>query len=317
MRYITLSILYLFLSATAFSQCTSGCCAPGTANFGVLEKGDMLLFSFFKRDYSDKYYAGDKPVAFSYLTNDYSDYSGLSLSYGFTDKFTMQASFGYYINKIENFNIPIIGQQQLAGNGFADVELYAKYNVYHSKNDVLSLTLSAGGKLPTGPYKLSVDNVQLTRDIQPGTGAYSGMFTFYAMLKPFKNKKKSIMFNSRTDYNGVNSQGYQYGVTNTNTLSSAFKLYKDISFIAMVRNENKDCDRVNGVGLFSSCSSRIFVTPGVGVYLGNELNFSLYGDFPLYQNYSGIQLAAKYAFSVAVSKVFEFHKKPLPTNPLN
>ncbi|HTA61311.1 MAG TPA: hypothetical protein VK835_02600, partial [Bacteroidia bacterium] len=217
MRYITLSILYLFLSATAFSQCTSGCCAPGTANFGVLEKGDMLLFSFFKRDYSDKYYAGDKPVAFSYLTNDYSDYSGLSLSYGFTDKFTMQASFGYYINKIENFNIPIIGQQQLAGNGFADVELYAKYNVYHSKNDVLSLTLSAGGKLPTGPYKLSVDNVQLTRDIQPGTGAYSGMFTFYAMLKPFKNKKKSIMFNSRTDYNGVNSQGYQYGVTNTNT----------------------------------------------------------------------------------------------------
>ena len=317
MRYIVALIFSLLFTATNFSQCTSGCCAPGTANFGVLEKGDLLFFSFFKRDYSDKYYAGDKPVAFSYLNNDFSDYSGLSLSYGITDKFTVQASFGYYINKIENFNIPVIGQQQLAGSGFSDVELYAKYNVFHSKNDVLSLTLSGGARLPTGPYKLGVDNVELTRDVQPGTGAYSGMFTFYAMLKPFKNKKKSIMFNSRTDYNGVNPQGYQYGVTNTNTLSSAFKLYKDISFIAMVRNENKDLDKVNGVGLFSSCSSRVFVTPGVGVYLGNDLNFSLYGDFPVYQYYGGIQLAAKYAFSVAVTKVFELHKKPLPTSPFN
>lgn len=317
MRYIVLLIFSLFFSSTFFSQCTSGCCAPGTANFGVLEKGDLLLFSFFKRDYSDKYYRGDKPVPFSYLNNDFSDYSGLSLSYGITDKFTVQASFGYYINKIENFNIPVIGQQQLVGRGFSDMELYAKYNIFHSKNDVLSLTLSGGARLPTGPYKLGVDNVELTRDVQPGTGAYSGMFTFYAMLKPFKNKKKSIMFNSRTDYNGVNPQGYQYGVTNTNTLSSAFKLYKDISFIAMVRNENKDRDKVNGVGLFSSCSSRVFVTPGVGVYLGHDLNFSLYGDFPVYQYYGGIQLAAKYAFSIAVTKVFELHEKPLPTNPFN
>ncbi len=317
MRYIALIVSFLFFNASVFSQCTSGCCAPGTANFGVLEKGDLLLFSFFKRDYSDKYYQGNKPVAFSYLNNDYSDYSGLSLSYGFTDKFTMQASFGYYINKIENFTIPIIGQQQLVGNGFSDIELYAKYNIFKSKNDLLSFTLSGGVKLPTGPYKLSVDNVELTRDVQPGTGAYSGMFTFYAMLKPFKNKKKSIMFNSRTDYNCVNPQGYQYGITNTNTLSSAFKIYKDLSFIAMVRNENKDCDKVNGVGLFSSCSSRVFVTPGVGIYLGHDLNFSLYGDFPVYQYYSGIQLAAKYAFSIAVSKVFELHKKPLPNNPLN
>lgn len=317
MRYIILLSFSLFFSISVFAQCTSGCCAPGTANFGVLEKGDLLFFSFFKRDYSDKYYQGDKPVAFSYLTNDYSDFSGLSLSYGFTDKFTMQASLGYYINKIENFNIPVLGQQQLAGSGFSDVELYAKYNVYHMKNDLLSITLSGGVKLPTGPYKLSENNVELTRDIQPGTGAYAGMFTFYAMLKPFKNKKKSIMFNSRTDYNGVNPQGYQYGVTNTNTLSSAFKVYKDISFIAMLRNENKDCDRVNGVGLFSSCSSRVFVTPGVNIYLGNELNFSVYGDFPVYQYYSGIQLAAKYAFSFAVNKVFELHKKPLPVSPLN
>ena len=313
MRYLFVFILFASSFTGIRAQCcTSGCCAPGTANFGVLEKGDLLFFSFFKRNYSDRYYEGNKPVNFNYLTNDFSDYSGVSLSYGITNKLTVQASMGYFINKIENFNVPVLGEQQLAGNGLADMELYVKYNVLHTKNDVLSLTLSAGAKLPTGPYKLGVDNVQLTRDVQPGTGAYSGVFTGYALLKPFKNKKQSIMINSRMDFNGVNPQGYQYGVSNTNTISSTFKVYKELVFIAMIRNENHDCDRVNGVGLFSSCSTRLFVTPGIGMSLGNDLNFSLYGDLPVYQYYSGIQLAAKYAFSIAVSKVFEFHKKELP-----
>ncbi|MEO8762180.1 MAG: hypothetical protein ABI388_11670 [Bacteroidia bacterium] len=316
MRYTIALLLFLFSFGIGYTQCTSGCCMPGTVNFGVLDKGDLLVFSFFKRNYSDKYYRGDKPAAFSYLDNDFSDYAGMSFSYGVTAKFTVQGSFGYFINKVENFNIPIIGQQQLAGQGFADAELYAKYNFYHSKNDVLSLTASGGIKLPTGAYKLAVDNVELTRDVQPGEGAYSGIATLFVMLKPFKNKKRSILFNTRTDFNGVNPQGYRYGVSNTNTISSAFKIYKQITFIAMFRNENHDCDKVNNARLFSSCSTRIFATPGIAINLGNDLSFSFYGDFPIYQNYGGIQLAAKYAYSVSVSKVFELHKKTIPEDKL-
>ncbi|HWY37481.1 MAG TPA: hypothetical protein VNY73_02910 [Bacteroidia bacterium] len=307
-------IIFLVLGGVnAFAQCcTSGCCAPGTANFGVLEKGDLMVFSFFKRNYSDKYFEGDKPVNFNYLTNDFSDYSGISLSYGITSKLTVQGSLGYFINKTENFNVPVLGQQQLTGSGLADAELYAKYNVFQSKNDVLSITLSAGAKMPTGPYNLKVNDVQLTRDVQPGTGAYAGVFTFYAMLKPFKNKQQSIMFNSRTDYNGVNPQGYRYGTSNTNTISTAIKLYKEISVIVMVRNENHDCDKVNGVNLFSSCSARLFFAPGISINMGHDLSFSAYGDLPIYQYYSGIQLASRYAYSFALVKVFEVHKKEIP-----
>jgi len=121
MRYVLAILLVAGINAAVFSQCcASGCCAPGTANFGVLEKGDLLAFSFFKRNYSDKYFEGDRPVNFNYLVNDYSDYSGISLSYGITNKLTVQGSFGYFITKTENFNIPVIGQQQLSGSGFAD-----------------------------------------------------------------------------------------------------------------------------------------------------------------------------------------------------
>jgi hypothetical protein len=313
MKFIVTFLLIFIGYFNSFSQCcASGCCAPGTANFGVLEKGDLLVFSFFKRNYSDKYFQGDKPVNFNYLTNDYSDFSGISFSYGITSKLTVQGSLGYFINKTENFNIPIIGQQQLYGSGFGDAELYAKYNVFESKNDVLSITISGGVKLPTGPYKLKVDNVQLTHDVQPGTGAYSGICTFYAMLKPFKDKQRSIMFNSRTDYNGVNPQGYQYGVSNTNTISTTFKIYKELTFVAMLRNENHDGDKVNKASLFSSCSTRLFVAPGISLNMGHDLSFAVYGDFPVYQYYSGIQLSAKYAYSVALIKVFELHKKEVP-----
>ena len=312
MRFVAILFFIFSCSISVFSQCTSGCCAPGTANFGVLDKGDLLFFSFFKRDYSDTYFKGDKPTNFNYLSNDYSDFGGITLSYGITPKLTVQGSVGYYITKTENFNIPIIGQQQLAGKGLADAEIFAKYNIFHAKNDVLSITLALGGKIPTGPYKLAVTNVELTRDVQPGTGAYSGASILYVMLKPFKNKKQSIMFNSRVDYNGVNPQGYRYGVENINSLSTVFKLYKNISLILMVRNENKKSDIVNGVVLSSSSSTRFFADPGISMSLGYEMIFSLYGDFPIYQYYDGIQLADKYAVSISLSKVFEFHEKPMP-----
>ncbi len=314
MRCLAVLLFVLGFNTAVFSQCTSGCCAPGTANFGVLDKGDLLFFSFFKRDYSDTYFRGDKRTNFNYLTNDYADYGAVTLSYGITPKFTVQGSIGYYVDKTENFNIPIIGQQQLQTNGLADIEIFGKYNIYHSNNDVLSLTLALGGKLPTGPYKLAVDKVELTRDVQPGSGAYSGASILYIMLKPFKNRKQSIMFNSRVNYNGVNPQGYQYGVENINSISTVFKLYRDISLIVMLRNENKASDIVNKVLLSSSSSTRLFATPGITMNLGHELMFSLYGDFPIYQYYDGIQLAAKYAFSVSLSKLFEFHEKPTLVN---
>jgi hypothetical protein len=314
MRRLVVFFFFLEFNTVVFSQCTSGCCAPGTANFGVLDKGDLLFFSFFKRDYSDTYFKGDRPTNFNYLTNDYADYGAVTLSYGVTPKFTVQGSLGYYLDKVENFNIPVIGQQQLAGKGFSDAEIFGKYNIYHSKNDVISITLALGAKIPTGAYKLAVDNVELTRDVQPGSGAYSGASILYVMLKPFKNKKQSIMFNSRVNYNGVNPQGYRYGVENINSLSTVFKLFKDVSLIVMVRNENKESDIVNNVLLSASSSIRLFATPGITANIGHDMMFSLYGDFPLYQYYSGIQLADKYAFTVSLSKMFEFHEKPIPTN---
>lgn len=316
MRYFKEIVLSLFFYAQVYSQCTSGCCSPGTANFGVMEKGDLLCFSFFKRDYSDTYFRGSKPVQFNYLTNDYDDYSGLSLSYGITSKFTAQATIGYFIAKTENFNIPVIGQQQLLGQGFADAELYGKYNVYNAKNDLLSVTVSAGVRLPTGPYNLSVYNVELPRDIQAGSGAYSGVLIFTSILKPFKNKNYSILVNSRMDMNGVNPEGYRYGISNVNIVSTSFKVYKAVSGIIMLRNENRDCDKVNNLRIASTAASRLFISPGITISPGHDLILALYADVPLYQYYSGVQLAAKYAFSVAVSKVFEFHKKPV-TNMLN
>ncbi|MGZ3930785.1 MAG: hypothetical protein ACXVP0_05310, partial [Bacteroidia bacterium] len=305
-------ILILLLTANTrfYSQCcTSGCCAPGTANFGVLEKGDLLFFSFFKRNYSDKYYQGDRPTNFSYLINDYADYAGVNFSYGITDRLTTQVSLGYFTAKVENFDVPLIGQQQIYAQGLADPEVFLKYNFFNSKNKVFSLTGSAGARLPAGPYKLSTGNVQLPRDVQPGTGACSGIFILYAQLKPFKNKSFSFLLNSRTDYNGSNSQGFRYGTANTNSIGSVIPLNKEFSLIVMVRNENKDCDRIHNVGMFSSASYRFFASPGISLNLKKSLSFSFYGDIPVYQNYAGTQLASKYALSISVSKVFEFHKE--------
>jgi hypothetical protein len=328
MRFLTVILFCIALQATSYSQCcSSGCCSPGTANFGVLEKGHLFAFGFYKYNYSDHFYKGDSPYDLRYYKNIYFSYGGINLSYGITDKLTIQGDIGYFINKTQNY---YFNDYQLQGNGIGDAGLYLKYNFF--SGPVWNLTLGIGGKIPTGEFNQYVNGVRLPLEVQSGTGAYATTFMANIMVKPFPNKQRSFIINSRTDYNSISPVGYQFGISNTNTLSYTFPLGKSFAFMAMVRNEIKTTDYnynvaalnpdpsarfnpLNGSGFSNRQEQqntgcyRFFASPGITWSPGKEWNLSAFGDFPVYQYYTGIQFAAKYALSFSVSKMIGLHKE--------
>jgi hypothetical protein len=322
-----LAICLLFAGTRLAAQCcASECSMPGTVNFGVMEKHHLQAFSFYKHNYSDRFFRGDAPYTYRYYRNIYFDYTGVSLSYGITRSLTAQLDAGYFLNKTQNY---YFNNYQLSGRGLADAGLYLRYNIYNGRS--LNVTIGGGGKIPTGQFNQTIAGVRLPMEVQSGTGAYEGVALLNCMIKPFRDKNKALLLNSRVQYSGINPSGYQFGFSNSNTLSYTVKLTKKILFLAMVRNEWKACDYyysslvANGepsarFEWFSSRnftskrqqantgSYRFFACPALGYNFGKKWNLTVYGDFPLYQYYNGIQFSARYAFSVSLSKVFDLHK---------
>ncbi len=282
----------------------------GSSNFGVLEKNHLQAVAFYKHSYSDAFYKGDSIVDFKYLINGYFDYSGLNLSYGFTKKFTAQADLGYYINKTQNYypDLPI-PVHQLVGHGLADLSLLFKYNLFNSRDSVLSLTVSGGGKLPTGSYQeYTKEKVKLPRDVQSGTGAYSAIGGLD--IKIVLAKKIPLLVSSKAEWNSLNPENYQYGLSVTSSMATSIKIYKHFSFFLMVKNENRkhDFDAVVNQEIASSGYFKLIAMPGFTCSFKNEWETGVYADLPVYQKYNGTQFGNKYAVSASVSKQFKLKK---------
>jgi hypothetical protein len=118
-----------------------------------------------------------------------------------------------------------------------------------------------------------------------------------------------LLISAKAEWNTVNPEEYQYGISNTNSLATSIKIYRTISFFMMVKNENRGKDFYFGKEISSSGYAKIIAMPGIIAELKNEWELGVYADLPAYQKYSGTQFGNKYAVSISLTKQFELHKK--------
>ncbi|HRW22049.1 MAG TPA: hypothetical protein P5509_08755, partial [Bacteroidales bacterium] len=112
-RILILSSLLIFISYGLFAQCFSSTGNPigGTANMGVMEKNVLRVNAFYKHSYSGRYFLEDELFENSLyqMADAVYNYASMMLAYGVTNKLTLEADGGYYINKIKNFITPSRG----------------------------------------------------------------------------------------------------------------------------------------------------------------------------------------------------------------
>ncbi len=230
----------------------------------------------------------------------------LKSSYSITDRFFVEGLLSWVAQE------RIITQQ----NGFTDYDktqgigdavMLVNY-AYLNKNN-LKLIGAIGPKLPTGASDIEDENgLTLNADLQPGSGAWDGIFLHRIQLNNTVRPSQTYYLNVTYRYAGINdqylgNQQYQFGnevqllsgVADQFLIGSAL-----ISFGLNARYRSVNQDRFNDQSLPNTGGRWLFVMPVVGWHIRSNLIIGLNGELPLYAHVDGTQLTPTYRINGSI-----------------
>ena len=141
-----MSLSELF-QASAQCGCAGGAAVGGLSNItgstysGVMKEKQFNAILFYNYSFGNKYLRGTDEAEQGEIKKIYSNYLGLLLSYGVTKDISIDADFGYFINKTQDFFI-----DDTTGHGPSHISIIAKYNVLNDLEDEWDVSIGAGGK---------------------------------------------------------------------------------------------------------------------------------------------------------------------------
>lgn len=298
---------FLSLSGNSSGQCLSSVNpVGGTNNLLVLEKNSLRVISFYKFGQGDTYYEGNEQSSFDLIDRAWYNYLSCILGYGLTQKLTIEAETGYFINKTQKYNLA--PEYRLRGNGFSNLVLLAKHSIYSEPVKRIYFTGSAGVKLPFSRNPQLTRNVELPVEVQPTSGAY-GMVLNGSFVKENSSRGIRYFLTSRFESHTKNPNGYHPG----NLWFNAVYVSKHLMFpwlkgdwttIIQLRNEYRSYDWYNDQQKESSGSMLYFVSPQLNYVYKEQWYISAIIDFPVYQDFNGTQLGAGTGLTLILSKSF-------------
>lgn len=309
-------IILLAGGGSAAAQCFASPGNPiaGSTNLGILDPHIVRVIGFYQFSASDRYYEGrhlsDYDPAGA-ISSAYYNYSGLSIGYGLTRRFSIEADLGYFFNKTQEYRYL---DYRLSGSGLSNAVVSGKYNLYQDLVRRTELTVSAGPKLPFSTRPQVVDGVELPVDVQASTGNFGAVAQLF-FVKEFDAISARLILMGRYENNFTeNRQGYRFGDA---WISSLFfskhlanrytDLTKDLTLILQARHEHRGRNLRHGNTVEYSGSNLFFVAPQLNYNLNYIWNFSVIFDVPVYQYYNGIQLANRFAVTFSVARDIGFN----------
>lgn len=291
----------------AHAQCmTASNPVGGSENLLVLEKRSLRIISFYRYNYGNQYYEGSERSDFDLISNAYYNYLGSIAGFGLLNKLTIEAEFGYFINKTYVFNID--PEYILKGSGFSSGIISAKYGLIRNNENRFFLSSALGAKIPFSTKPFSRDGVELPVELQPTIGAYGVVFQVF-MVKEKALTGSRFFLTARVDVNSENQNDYKLG---TSVFTSLFYskhlmfawLKGDWTLIFQLRNEIRQKDKSANGWVESTGSNLTYLSPQLNLFIKEKLNVSLMVDVPVYRYFNGTQIATLYGVSLNLSRDF-------------
>jgi len=292
----------------AFAQCLSSVNpVGGSNNLLVLDKQSLRIISFYRYNYGDQYFEGNKRSDFNLIESANYNYAGCIIGYGLVDKVTLETEFGYFFNKTQHYNLD--PAYTLRGNGLSNIILSVKFSLLKNNSKRLFISSSLGAKIPFSTKPISRDGVELPVEVQPTIGAF-GMVIQSFLVKERPVTGARYFITSRVELNSKNNQEYKLG---TSIFTSLFFskhlmfswLKGDWTTILQIRNETRAKDRNIAGWKESSGSSIFYFSPQLNHFIKEKWNISVMLDLPIYQYVRGTQLATKYGISLNIARDFK------------
>jgi hypothetical protein len=315
-------LIFSFLYQYTFAQtCCSGG-VPLSNNLGLSNEGKGALLIGINYDYNNlnTLNAGNnrlddnsrQRITNSILAN---------IGYSFTDKISLETLFTWVnqtrtITQFGNENFT-----ETAGIGDAVVLLkYALPNLF--KNNTV-LNIGIGSKIPLGRSDiLSNQGIQLTADLQPGSGAFDGIA--WLSLSKRLNFRPTATFSSSITYRftGINNSY----LNNTSTYEFGNVLQANISYVdeflflktivnpgLVIKYRKATEDQIDNSFIPNTGGEWIFTRAELQIAISKNLSFTNKLEVPIYSYVDGTQLTPTSRFTTGF--IYKFHKKqPLITN---
>ncbi|MBI9066572.1 MAG: hypothetical protein JEZ09_04725 [Salinivirgaceae bacterium] len=307
---VILSFTFFIISKANAQCCGAGNPVSGFGNVSGLPFKTLLIGSSYKYSYSDQYYSSSDKTDIS-PDKSYYNFVGFDMAYGITNRLSVRADIGYFINKAKIYNIE--GWSSMKGYGLGDAELSMKYAVVKRVLKKFDIIPGIGVKLPVGVFDQVVDDVKLPISLQPSSGSLKynvNVFVFKGI------NKHSVSFRAFAEFaNRIQSDNFDYKYGNLYIISAygSFSINKKLNLLSQLRYEYREKSmRENQQNVESSGGQVVFFIPQVNVMPTESFGISVYADIPLYKYMNGTQLSNKFAISIKLSKSINFNKNCEP-----
>ncbi|MEL6589366.1 MAG: hypothetical protein AAFQ68_04770 [Bacteroidota bacterium] len=297
------------------------CCSPGnpiggTSALGVNDAETFRLFVNYRYGYAGRYFEGSQVSTTSFIQDGNFNHVGINLSYGLSERLTVEAETGYFLNKTQRYVEGILPATQ-TGRGLTDLNVLIRLNLLRDLQKDWEVSAGVGFKAPLGNAEQKDGGAILPRDLQPTTGAYELVQTLF-VYKGFG--KLRTFASTRLELKGRSLDQYQFGHFFMLSGFGSYAFSERWVMIQQVRAEfrGRDSRPSTGVGIplpegreqiFPTGSQKLFWVPQLSFAFTPELQLSLLVELPLYQHYNDRQLGSNFASMLSLG--YTFGKNPV------
>ena len=290
------------------------CCSPGnpiggTSALGINDEQSWRIFLNYRYGYAGRYFEGNKPSTTQFIQDGQFNHMGGAVAYGLSKKLTLEAEFGYFINKTQRYVEGIIPSVQ-RGSGLTDLNLLLKFNLGRNELQEWEVSTALGGKIPLGNNRQTDQGITLPRDLQPTTGAFDFIHSLF-LYKGFLSRKFRTFLFTRTEIKGRSLDQYRYGHFFATSLFASYSAGLKWVFIGQIRGELRGRDQraASGGGIplpggrekvISTGSQKLFFVPQISYSLSQALQLSTLVELPIYQYYNDKQLSSTLAIMLSL-----------------
>lgn len=309
---LSVYIVMLLSGGNTSAQCLSSVNpVGGSNNLLVLEKNSLMVITFLRYNYGDRYYEGSQRSEFNLISSASYSYGGVILGYGVAEKLTLETELGYFFNKTQRYNLN--PSYTITGRGLSSAVMSVRYGLLKDNSRRFFISSGIGAKIPFSTMPQSCDGVELPLELQTTTGALGAVWQLF-MVKEKPVTGTRFFLASRVEVNARNNQEYRQGTTNFTSLFYSKHLMApwirgDWTAILQLRNELRGRDRIADGFKESTGSCLFFLSPQINHYIKEKWNVSLMVDIPVWQHFTGTQLATRVGASLNLARDFALGTK--------
>ncbi len=231
-------------------------------------------------------------------------YFTLFAEYGIAPRVSVLATLGFsdksreitVRNSITGFN----ETSKFEASGINDALLFVKYQLVPvSITAPFGMAAGVGASLPTGSYTKERNGVQLSIDLQPGTGA-PALYGWVHATRFFPYAGIEVMGALTYKYSASNLDGYRIGDEFLLVLGGEYRLDDHFGILLQMRSRFAMQDFANRRVLSATGGTYHDLLPSL-TYRDGASFVRVFGQLPVYRNVRGIQLALTYLLGLEYS----------------